>query len=201
MSYGPNTDELLKRIAEIRNGCLCVSHLQLTGLPELPDDITFLNCCWNPDLKELPKLPKNLKYLVCCYTAISSLPTLPKTLVSLYCENTPLTFLPELPPNLYSLLCKNTQIEALPEFPYSLKFREGEANLDFSYTPAARLYYEPGVYGNQILRKWRQHWRKESEKRVQERCSKIKRELMETVWHPARLTKLLDTGIDYDSII
>jgi len=199
--YGPNTEKLLEEIANrTHKHELSVPHLKLTGLPELPDEITYLNCCHNPDLKVLPKLPPKLKYLICGHTGLTSLPKLPTTLLSLDCSHTPITSLPGLHSGLHSLHCDNTQIEVLPKFPNSLSFHEGQYNLNFSFTPAAGLYWEQGITCEELLRRWKWHWRNESQQRIQERCSIIKRELMERMWHPQRVMKLLEAGYEMEAL-
>lgn len=68
MAYGPDTEELLKRIQN------CNADLDVVGL----------------HITSLPELPAGLQRLDCSRTQITSLPELPATLQFLYCYRTPL---------------------------------------------------------------------------------------------------------------
>jgi len=98
-------------------GALELNELELTELPNLPEDLEVLDCGRNK-LTSLPKLPKNLKVLNCGHNKLTSLPSLPKKLERLYCNNNKLTSLQDLPKTLEQLYCSNnklTNIQTLPK--------------------------------------------------------------------------------------
>ena len=55
MAYGPDTEELLNCIANITNNELHLDDLNITSLPELPNDLKVLDCS-NTKIKVLPEL-------------------------------------------------------------------------------------------------------------------------------------------------
>lgn len=67
MAYGPDTEELLRRVANIQNGMLNVSYLNITSLPTLPSGLQILYC-YNTPLTRLPDLPSGLQQLYCSNT-------------------------------------------------------------------------------------------------------------------------------------
>ena len=80
--------------------------------------------CQNLDLTELPPLRDNVTYLACSNNRLTKLPEhLPETLTFLNCWNNRLTRLPEqLPNTLTDLRCNNNRLTRLPEhLPNSLK--------------------------------------------------------------------------------
>ena len=140
LAYGPDTEELLRRIARMHNGYLDVSYLNITSLPPLPSTVKKLVCpvtrlthlpelpselqklsCGSTLITHLPGLPSGLQELYCNYTSITQLPELPSKLQKLYCESTLITQLPELPSQLEWLGCSNTQLTHLPKLPLTLK--------------------------------------------------------------------------------
>jgi hypothetical protein len=170
VDYGPDTEELLRRMANIPENCLLdVSGLNITSLPELP---------------------RRIKTLWCNNTHITELPTLPPRLVSLHCYNTPLTNLPTLPKSLFILCCFNTRLTSLPELPFNLRLscdtifqlKEGESIQDYNL--------RWGV--------WREV--EASKKRSQERLEAVKEELMASAWHPSRVERWLDAGVELEAL-
>jgi hypothetical protein len=149
MAHGPDTAELLRRIANIHDNKLDVSGLNITSLPDLPS--------------ELQKL---------------------------YCSNTNLTILPALPSGLQILECANTNITTLLDLPSGLqKFWCDNTLLVWGKTESIQNY-------NERWRKWREE--QASKKRSQERSKVIKRDLVENVWHPRRVQKLLEAGVELE---
>ena len=187
MAHGPDTEELLRRIADIQENKLIISGLRITSLPDLPADIQIL-WCYDTQLTSLPALPSGLQTLYCYNTLLISLPDLPSGLESIDCPNTPLTSLPDLPSGLQSLFCYNTQLTSLPDLP------SGLTDLDCSNTP---LLLQRGASETiaEYNARWRA-WREEqaSKKRCQERSKTVKEDLMIYVWRPDRLEKLLEVG-------
>jgi Leucine-rich repeat (LRR) protein len=93
---------------------------KITSLPELPDNLIYLNCSFN-QLTQLPRLPNGLIWLFCNNNPITSLPRLSCNLINLHCCNCELTELPELPVGLEELLCVKNYITKLPYLPNSLR--------------------------------------------------------------------------------
>ena len=128
-AYGPDTEELLRRIAACKDKwyefgkstTLNVSFLQIRSLPPLPRYLEFLICYETP-LEELPDLPEGLLTLQCDMTQLRRLPKLPVCLKTLICSNIrTLQELPALPQGLEVLECCLTGIGELPPLPSSLK--------------------------------------------------------------------------------
>ena len=127
MAHGPDTEELLRRLANVRHYWyeiqklteLNIYGLQITSLPELPSYLKKL-CCSHTQIPKLPSLPSSLVALGCHSTQITELPPLPDSLREIYCSHTQITKLPSLPSSLSVLSCHNTQITELPQLPASL---------------------------------------------------------------------------------
>lgn len=185
MAHGPDTEELLRRIANIQNGVLNIAKLNITSLPDLPPGIEKL-MCHNTQLTTLPALPSGLQRLWCSHMQLTSLPALPYGLEFLWCPHTPLRSLPTLPSTLINLWCSYTQLTTLPELPSGLQ------KLESKYTPLIlqREFGESIAHYNARWNEWRQEG--ESKMRCQERCSAVKEELIANVWRPDRLEKLLE---------
>lgn len=171
-AYGPDTGKLLRRIKMSKDGYLDVSELNITSLPTLPSGLHYL-VCENTPLTSLPKLPRSLRGLYCNNTPLTSLPELPSTLKRLFCNNTLLTTLPELP-DLEALSCDNTRI--------ALQREEEESIRD--YILRLRVWIE------ELAMK----------KRNQERCFAVKEELMAAAWHPNRIERWLDAGVELEAL-
>jgi Leucine-rich repeat (LRR) protein len=77
--------------------------------------------CDNNQLTTLPNLPAELTYLYCHDNQLTALPDLPTTLTSLHCDNNNLTALPDLPAGLRRLFCENNQLTSLPDLPTGLR--------------------------------------------------------------------------------
>jgi Leucine-rich repeat (LRR) protein len=209
MAHGPDTEELLTRIANVQNGALNLSSLNITSLPELPCELQGLWCsythltslpdlpsgltvleCFNTPLTTLPELPSHLEWLWCANTRITCLPTLPSRLRVMDCSNTQLTSLPDLPPSLNWLNCSNTQLTSLPDL------HSGLQRLLCSKTPLTlqRGDGEPIADYNARWRVWREE--EASKKRCHERSLAIKENLVAECWRPERVEKLLEAGWD-----
>ena len=94
---------------------LSLTYKDLITLPELPNDLSILQC-YNNRLTVLPLLPNTLTYLSCCTNRLTTLPDLPNTLMYLSCSYNNLTSLPKrLPEVLNKLWCHNNQLCSLPE--------------------------------------------------------------------------------------
>ena len=109
MAHGPDTEELLRRLANVRQLYetsepteLNIYGLRITSLPELPSYLTQLWCS-QTQITQLPPLPASLRRLDCANTQITNLPSLPSSLEMLSCRNTQITELPPLPDSLIDL--------------------------------------------------------------------------------------------------
>ena len=140
---------VIKRLNNMENGQLNISHLNLTQLPDSPlwKNVKRLYC-HNNKLTTLPDLPK-VKTLYCDNNQLTSLPDLPKV-KTLYCDNNQLTSLPDLP-NVKGLECDNNRLTCLPDLP---KVK----NLYCSNNQLTRLSDLPNVeylywYNNRLIHK------------------------------------------------
>ena len=86
-------EEVLQRIARMKDGNLDLSSMGLTELPHLPDGLKVLYCYGN-QLTELPHLPDELETLWCYNNQLTELPHLPDGLYRFYCSNNPITYPP-----------------------------------------------------------------------------------------------------------
>lgn len=194
MAHGPDTPALLLRIADTMTDnftTLNVSFMNITSLPPLPEHIHVLNC-HNTYLTVLPYLHEGLVVLNCSHTLLTSLPALPDTLSVLNCAHTRITYLPELPKHLMTLWCNNTMLTTLPHIPVTLQYF-------FCYKSPLILQREEGESVPDYNRRWRE-WREDqaSKPRVQERTRVLKEELMMEAWHPDRVERWLEAGVELD---
>lgn len=199
MAHGPDTQQLLKLISEMRYGELAINFMRVTSLPELPHGLRKLTCHMTditslptlPDtleqiifdycpLTSLPELPPKLMYLDIGHTQVRTLPKLPRTLRILMVRNSPVTSLPELPDSLETLKCENIDIEEIPYIPSKLY-------LSVFDCPNLRIQPEPG----QTIKDYSERW---SRIRVQRRNTAIKEDLIAEFWKPSRVEKMLETG-------
>ena len=113
MAHGPDTDELLRRIAA-GDTRLNNYDMEITSLPAtLPLNLLHLNIN-DIQLTELPPLPHGLQTLNVYSNQLTRLPALPNTLISLFCGYNQLTALPDLPATLKQLACDKNQLTVLP---------------------------------------------------------------------------------------
>jgi hypothetical protein len=68
-----------------------------------------------------------------------------------------------------------------------------------------KIYYElwPEMVGvvNRMVEKEAAFTNRQSKRRCTERCSLYKEEIMMTVWHPRRVEKLIEMGIDLEDVM
>ena len=206
MAYGPDTEELLRRISECTT-TLNVSRLRITSLPDLPSSLKYLICshtpitklpdlpsslesleCSKTTLTHLPDLPSSIKELDCRWTSLTHLPELPSSLEKLYCSFTQLTHLPDLPSSLIALVCDSTHITHLPDLPSGLKY------LICDNIPLILPRYPKESVADYNAR-WNT-WREEqaAKKRSQERANQIHEDLVAAAWHPKRVARLVALG-------
>ncbi len=163
------------------------NNTQIRTIQSLPKGLLSLICSYTP-ITELPELPDSLTSLICHDTQLTALPKLPPKLTRLHCYNTPLQELPELPPTLEVLIAYNTYLTELPELPTSLVFLD--CNSDSLILKRGQLETE-----TEYNRRWRDlRERNASKKRIQERCSILKEELIAAAWHPRRVERWVEAG-------
>jgi E3 ubiquitin-protein ligase SspH2 len=192
MSYGSDTDELMRRIqTSLTIGTLNIAGLNIHSLPLLPDKLKVL-ICFNTCLTSLPPLPDGLQGLYCYQTQITSLPPLPDELQILCCDNTEITSFPPLPSGLQMLWCPSTQITSLPLLPDGLQILNC-VNTQLTQQNTDETMEE---YISRI-RLWQLE--EASRERIQERTLELKEELVAAVWHPRRVWRLIELcGEDFD---
>ena len=130
------------------------SNKEITELPSLTKykNLTRL-ICNNNKLKKLPELPENLKYLDIRNNNIEFLPSrLPKKLRSLNCENNNIKRIPdELPPSLKILICNYNPIIRFPPLNNTrlVRFECMNNNINYLYNlPSCILVLN--FWGNQL---------------------------------------------------
>jgi len=196
MAHGPDTPILLERIAEcIEDGVttLNLAFLNITSLPPLPEHILVLHC-HHTLLTVLPYLPEGLVVLYCCNTPLTSLPTLPDTLMTLNCSHTLITSLPRLPKYIMTLWCNDTLLTTLPHIPITIHYF-------LTYNSPLILVRGDDESIQSYNQRWRE-WREDqaSKPRVQERTLLLKEELMMEAWHPDRVERWLNAGVELECL-
>jgi hypothetical protein len=216
MDYGQDTQILLRKYAEYnalhrsvfgflygwnKPRILNVSGLRIHSLPELPDDLEYLNCsftgvcsipalpktlkglkCFSMQLSHLPPLPEGLEFLNCDNTFMKVIPKLPKSLKKLGCSITSITWLPELPPELEVLLCNKTYLTMLPELPPTLKVLECGRN-------ALPIHPKPRESIQHYNKRLEAYRCTERMQRTVMRTKRFKQELIAATWHPDRFER------------
>jgi Leucine-rich repeat (LRR) protein len=165
---------------------LVLEYNQLHSLPFLPDKLLSLNVNMNRQLQRLPELPQGLESLKATHCCLRELPSLPSSLEYLNVSYNQLEILPRLPDRLYSLLLAGNCLEDLPLLPESLK------KLDIRMNPRLEA-----KYGGKTIDEIRALQRLE---RAKPRMEVYKEDLMAAAWHPKRVWKLLDAGIDTEDM-
>lgn len=196
MAHGHDTQLLLSRIADCINEDLIelnLAFMNITSLPPLPEHILALHC-HDTNLTVLPYLPEGLVVLYCYNTPLTSLPTLPDTLMNLNCSHTRITSLPELPKHLMTLWCNNTLLTTVPELPVTITYFD-------AYESPLIIQRGDDEDLRAYNRRWRE-WREDhvSKPRVQERTRLLKEEMMAAAWHPDRVERWLDAGVEVEAM-
>jgi len=119
---------------------LDLSCLELTCLPDLPDNVKFLDCSHN-NLNAIPILPKNLLELDLYDNQITELPPLPNSLQKLDCDNNQITNLSDLP-NLLNLSCDGNPL-IIKKLPNNLQYLTCELGqlIGFDNLPDTLRYF------------------------------------------------------------
>jgi Leucine-rich repeat (LRR) protein len=154
-------------------------------------------------------------FAVTCYcNPLTALPTLPLELEDLSCHSCTLTSLPVLPSNLRKLNCLGNPLETLPELPSTLEEVQADLPIHYEFNEeiqeeiqhGGRMIYAgmyPDLVGsvNYMIVRAAVYANQESKKRCVERCAQYKHEIMMTVWHPKRVEKLIEMGIDLEDVM
>ena len=177
----------LQRI-EQHTGFVDLCHLGLTELPALPNNIKSLWCNGNR-LTSLPPLPRQLTQLRCDGNQLTSLPLLPPGLRLLRCDANSIEGLPALPEPLRALWCHQNRLTTLPNLPPHL----GDLLCDGNQIPPLLPQESPHSYERRL----REH---ESKTRTIHRVAQFKEDLMINRWHPSRVEKLLNVGLDIEDM-
>lgn len=157
----------LRRLLELEEHPLDLSYMDLDVLPKIPSDVKVLQCSGN-NLTQLPELPRGLTHLYCSHNQLTSLPDpLPEGLLALYCCGNQLTYLPDKLPP--NLLIFICENNHFPEREYGEPIHEYVTRI------------------NQIA----------SQIRTVDRTLVFKEELMMRAWHPSRVDKWVEAGIDF----
>ena len=135
MAYGPDTDKVLKQIAEYDSPRkrqerylywpsgfeLEIMNLNIHSLPDLSSlpELQSIHL-GNLPITKLPPLPTNLRSLWCTNTLITELSPLPRNLTTLCYSGALIRELPPLPSGLTDLYCRGTAISSLPPLPPTL---------------------------------------------------------------------------------
>jgi Leucine-rich repeat (LRR) protein len=121
------------------------SNKEITEIPSLKKykNLTRLNCN-NNLLTKIPELPDNLKFLDVRNNQIERLPSrLPRNLRSFNCANNRIRKIPEvLPPYLKIFICNNNKIKIIPPLDHSrlLRFECMRNNIHYlQHLPASLL--------------------------------------------------------------
>jgi hypothetical protein len=163
---------------------LHLSNNKLVFLPLLPKRLVYLSIDGNP-LRELPSLPKSLKVLRASFCSLTQLNELPKKLEYVYLGYNHLIKLPELAEGLHTLDIQYNDIYELPYLPDSLQILRLQGNPRLERYIGKKLPEVREMIKQLIASK---------------RCRVYKEELMMVTWHPLRLQKWIDLGLDIDDM-
>jgi hypothetical protein len=101
-------------------------------------------------------------------------------------------------------------LETLPELPSTLEVLKSELPIDYEEAKelehGGRMIYNvmrPDMVEavNSMIVRAAAYANQESKERCVGRCSQYKEEIMMTVWHPKRVEKLIEMGIDLESVM
>lgn len=184
----------------------------------LPETLVTLNLVDTP-IAELPVLPAGLKHLFLGATKVRVLPRLPPTLHYLSIQNnhciqelpehlpqtlhtldikkTKISRIPPLPLNLQRLNAEGTPLEMVPVGfermvpPYSLKLGE------YRYAEIAMCDNLPhqGIFEDTVS--W---WARLIRERARQLMAPLKEELMAAAWHPRRVERWLEAGLELEEL-
>jgi Leucine-rich repeat (LRR) protein len=199
LKYIPPLPLTLKRL-------VCSGNKNLKSLPPLPPSLEVLKC-HNCSLEKLPSLPSTLLELEASNNKLKSLPPLSHSLLSIHVDNNYLISIPSLPTNLRLFNCSNNMIKELPELPDSILYLYCYNNklIDFPLTlpiSILGLSADNNTFPNRDFKKesLKEYHDKIcdflTKKRISERVSRVKEELIEKAWHPDRVCKWIESGID-----
>ena len=137
-------------------------------------------------LTELPPLPHTLERLYCDRNYLIRFPHLPYNLRCLCASYNNIEELPEeIPESVREFYCANNRLKTIPEYLPKFKFYSFEKN-EFP----SNIAFEPiEQYHKRVLEYVER-------KSTLNRTALIKEELIEKAWHPDRVIKWIEAGID-----
>lgn len=146
------------------------------------------------EIREFPdKLPDTLEHLILRYTDIDVIKHLPSNLMSVDVSFTGVRSLPALPRNLVSLWMEGTQMTEVPDVPDSLVVLYTMHNdflpIDFPLSFLDILYFSQHDYVDLV-----RHYQQKRRQRF--RMSLLKESLMAAAWHPARVERWVEAGVE-----
>ncbi len=172
---------------------LTITNCPLHSLPSLPDSLEHIECRSMPTLRSFPCLPIYLDSLILSHIGIHSIESLPNELRSFIWEGTAATYLPNLPTNIEYLYLHGTSIPYLTD--YSLCSYEDYDEYDDCYDIDAGR--RASIEYNKLQKEWITFVRSKQLEYVRvetiKQCHKLKEELIQTVFHPSRVLKRIDT--------
>ena len=160
---------------------------RISSINRLPKNIKSLDIHDSP-FEFLPDLHEGLEEIYIKGTLISSIPKLPSTLkvLSAYCLRT-LTSLPPLPQDLKEIYVHDTSIVLLHDIP--------ETVVEFQCHNCPNLLIAPDQDDDAV--KYRARWDNYFKDNAMKLCKTIKEELMMRMYHPDRISCLIEKyGID-----
>jgi len=102
---------------------LDLSRLQYDNFPEIPEDVIWINCCGNIQLKSLKGLPRGLKKLEYSGCPLKELEGLPEGLEYLQCDDSDIEILDNLPNSIkyISITGYNSKLKLIKSLPLELR--------------------------------------------------------------------------------
>jgi len=180
-----------------------ITHLNMDneGLTKLPYDLhlyknlEYFSCC-NNFLTSFDGVvfPPKLRVFWCTNNQLTSLGNLPPTITHLWCSYNRLTSI-HLPPKLQSLSCAYNQLTSLDDLPETILPTVIDRVLFDFYCKGNPLPYDFDLDSPDTLNNIREYNQRRNYKKVKPPV--YKEELMQSVFHPDRVWKHLDT-YDYD---
>ena len=172
---------------EITMLSLCNTTLNTFIIP--PDSklkiVKLIQC----DIQEFPQLPDTVEHLVLRFTEVQ-LKSLPPHLVTLDVSFTGARFIPALPETLETLWMEGTLVRDVPDIPDALYV------LQTSHSHNIPIDFPKSNQPWGYMRDVRTYQRNACKVRHEARMSSLKESLMAAVWHPRRMAKWIELGVD-----
>lgn len=181
---------------------LNLTDTMILSLPALPEGLEEL-FVGGTSLTELPALPRSLQHLSVSCSKIRSLPPLPEKLARLDMCRTRIEGLDWVPPALRYFFANHNQLREVPEG-FQAILPETSRDVGPCYIelqPAA--YLSPMGFDESTVGWW---YRLVREKRKRQRAlaeariAPIKEELIAAAWHPRRVERWLEAGVEIETL-